>query len=88
MFLAFPRKLKTEEGFRMNEWDAGRTPPLWPPKKQGNWLVRLEGGRWLVVFRPLLGDRDEVIASYPGDQAGERAAKEHAIRLVREAWQW
>ena len=70
----------------MADWDAGSTPPMWPARKQGNWLICLRGGQWLVVFRPLLGGGDEVIASYPGDEAGREAAKEHAIELVRKAW--
>ena len=77
------RELGLEEPKVGYEWEAGNTPP--GDSAPGQWVVRREGERWIVLFHAAKG-AEYVIHTFPPDEDGERAAKTMAIKLVDFAW--
>ncbi len=68
------------------EWDAGLAPFHWPPDRRGRWTVRRTETGFEVFFRSFILQRDEVLATFPPTEEGERQAKAFALAKVREAW--
>lgn len=63
------------------EWDAGITPP--GDGSPGRWTVKRTLENWVVVFHSFLSAGAEyAIQTFPPTEAGERAAKGMALKLV------
>ena len=65
------------------EWDAGSTPL--EDSLPGRWVVTRKRDKWVVLFHASEGAQ-YVIHTFPADEAGERAAKTMALKLVEFAW--
>lgn len=65
------------------EWEAGATPP--GDSAPGRWATIKRARDWVVVFRSDKG-AEYVIYAFPPNDAGERAAKLMALKLVEIAW--
>jgi len=65
------------------EWEAGATPP--GDSAPGRWVVVKRPQDWAVVFRSDKG-AEYIIHTFPLSDAGERAAKIMATKLVEIAW--
>lgn len=64
-------------------WRAGETPP--GDKAPGEWLVRRDVNRWVVVFRSLNGPEYPIYPFSP-TMDGQKLAKNMALRLVDVNW--
>jgi len=82
-------QVKTEQGQGLGklklglEWEAGGTPP--GDSAPGQWAVAKRVRDWAVLFRSAKGV-EYVINTFPLSEAGERAAKTMAAKLVDVAW--
>ncbi len=82
-------QIKTEQGSDLGklklglEWEVGGTPP--GDSAPGRWAVTRRVRDWAVVFRSAKG-AEYVINTFPLTEAGERAAKTMAAKLVDVAW--
>ena len=82
-------QVKTEQGPGLGkpklglEWEAGGTPP--GDSAPGQWAVARRARDWAVLFRSAKG-AEYVINTFPLTEAGERAAKIMAAKLVDVAW--
>lgn len=82
-------QVKTEQGPGLGkpklglEWEAGGTPP--GDSAPGQWAVARRARDWAVLFRSAKG-AEYVINTFPLSEAGERAAKTMAAKLVDVAW--
>jgi len=65
------------------EWEAGGTPP--GDSAPGQWAAIKRTRDWGVIFRSTKG-AEYVIHTFPQTEAGERAAKTMAMKLVDIAW--
>jgi hypothetical protein len=65
------------------EWEAGATPP--GDSAPGRWTTIKRAQDWAVIFRSDKG-AEYVIHAFPMSDAGERAAKLMATKLVEIAW--
>jgi hypothetical protein len=65
------------------EWEAGATPP--GDSAPGRWATIKRAQDWAVIFRSDKG-AEYVIYTFPPNDAGERAAKLMALKLVEIAW--
>lgn len=65
------------------EWEAGRTPP--GDSAPGRWTVAKRAQDWAVLFHSEKGT-EYVIHTFPLSEAGEKAAKTMAAKLVDIAW--
>jgi hypothetical protein len=65
------------------EWEAGETPP--GDSAPGRWAAIKRAQDWAVVFRSAKGTQ-YLIHTFPLGEAGERAAKKMAMKLVDIAW--
>jgi len=65
------------------EWVAGETPP--GDSAPGRWAAIKRARDWAVIFRSAKGN-EYIIHTFPLSEAGERAAKTMAIKLVDIAW--
>ncbi len=71
---------KTGHGY---EWEAGETPP--GDSAPGRWVAIKRAQDWAVVFHSAKG-AEYVIHTFSLNEAGERAAKTMALKLVDIAW--
>ena len=71
---------KPEPGY---EWEAGATPP--GDSAPGRWAAIKRARDWAVLFRSDKGV-EYIIHTFPLSDAGERAAKTMAAKLVEIAW--
>ena len=71
---------KPEPGY---EWEAGATPP--GDSAPGRWAAIKRARDWAVLFRSDKG-AEYIIHTFPLSDAGERAAKTMATKLVEIAW--
>ncbi|NQT32034.1 MAG: hypothetical protein HQ588_06840 [Deltaproteobacteria bacterium] len=82
-------QVKTEQGSGLGklklglEWEAGGTPP--GDSAPGQWAVARRVRDWAVLFRSAKG-AEYVVHTFPLTEAGERAAKTMAAKLVDVAW--
>lgn len=82
-------QVKTEQGPGLGkpklgrEWEAGGTPP--GDSAPGRWAVAKRARDWAVLFRSAKG-AEYVIHTFPLSEAGERAARTMAAKLVEVAW--
>ena len=65
------------------KWEAGATPP--GDSAPGRWAAIKRAQDWAVIFRSDKG-AEYVIHAFPPSDAGERAAKLMALKLVEIAW--
>jgi hypothetical protein len=65
------------------EWEAGATPP--GDSAPGRWAVVKRPQDWAVMFRSDKG-AEYIIHTFPLSDAGERAGKIMATKLVEIAW--
>jgi hypothetical protein len=65
------------------EWEAGETPP--GDSAPGRWVAIKRARDWAVIFRSTKGN-EYVIHTFTLSEAGEKAAKTMAIKLVEIAW--
>lgn len=65
------------------EWEAGATPP--GDSAPGRWTTIKRAQDWAVIFRSDKG-AEYIIHAFPLSDAGERAAKTMAMKLVDIAW--
>jgi len=65
------------------EWEAGGTPP--GDSAPGRWASIKRTRDWAVIFRSDKG-AEYLIHTFPLSEAGERAAKTMAMKLVDIAW--
>jgi len=65
------------------EWEAGGTPP--GDSAPGRWAAIKRTRDWAVIFRSDKG-AEYIIHTFPLSEAGERAAKNMAMKLVDIAW--
>jgi hypothetical protein len=66
-----------------HEWEAGATPP--GDSAPGRWATIKRAQDWAVIFRSDKG-AEYIIHAFPPSDAGERAAKLMALKLVEIAW--
>jgi hypothetical protein len=71
---------KTKLGYA---WEAGATPP--GDSAPGRWATIKRAQDWAVIFRSDKG-AEYIIHAFPPNDAGERAAKLMATKLVEIAW--
>jgi hypothetical protein len=82
-------QIKTEQELGLGkpksgyEWEAGKTPP--GDSAPGRWAATKRVRDWAVLFRSDKGI-EYVIHTFPLTEAGERAAKTMAAKLVDIAW--
>ena len=82
-------QVRTEQGPGLDkpklryDWEAGGTPP--GDSAPGRWAVVRRARDWAVLFRSVKGV-EYVINTFPLSEAGERAAKTMAAKLVDVAW--
>ena len=82
-------QVRTEQGPGLGkiklslEWEAGGTPP--GDSAPGRWAVVRRVRDWAILFRSAKGV-EYVINTFPLTEAGERAAKTMAAKLVDVAW--
>ncbi len=65
------------------EWEAGETPP--GDSAPGRWTAAKRVRDWAILFRSAKGV-EYVVHTFPLTEAGERAAKAMAAKLVDIAW--
>jgi hypothetical protein len=66
-----------------HEWEAGETPP--GDSAPGRWAAVKRAQNWVVIFRSAKG-AEYVIHTFPLSEAGEKAARTMAMKLVEIAW--
>ncbi len=82
-------QVKTEQGSGLGkpklgrEWEAGGTPP--GDSAPGRWAVARRVRDWAVLFRSAKG-AEYIVHTFPLTEAGERAARTMAAKLVDVAW--